>query len=150
MATLDDVDYVARRIRKADDDECLAMSGNLASENIHEAFARSEICWVGLRDAEPVVIFGFLRYSMLSRAGAVWLLGTDEVQAIGVAILKRSRRFVKEMLSHVDRLENWVDARNTVAIRWLQWCGFTLEKSKLAGVANLPFHYFYIEHVRPH
>ena len=39
-------------------------------------------------------------------------------------------------------LVNWVDDRNTCAIRWLKWMGFTIHEPEPYGVANLPFRRF--------
>ncbi len=39
-------------------------------------------------------------------------------------------------------LRNHVDARNSQAIRWLGWLGFTLKPAVPYGVARLPFHPF--------
>lgn len=89
------------------------------------------------------MVFGIVRPSLLSTKGLVWLIGAPEVEDAGLAILKVSRRFVREMAKGFDFIENWVDARNTVSINWLRWCGFTVEEPKPYGVAQLPFHHFY-------
>jgi len=45
-------------------------------------------------------------------------------------------------LAGYSHLENWVDARNTKAINWLRWLGFTVHDPVPFGVAGLPFHRF--------
>lgn len=52
---------------------------------------------------------------------------------------KHSRAYVEEMNRAYNYLENYVDVRNIVSIRWLKWCGFQMEEPEIHGVAQIPF-----------
>ena len=46
------------------------------------------------------------------------------------------------MLATYPLLRNYVDERNTMAIRWLEWLGFEILPVEPFGVEGLPFHPF--------
>jgi len=75
------------------------------------------------------------------------MLGSEELNMprVGNEVGKRSRYYVLEMKRHFQRLENYVDARQKRSIRWLKWCGFTVENPKPWGTLGLPFHQFWME-----
>ena len=77
-----------------------------------------------------------------STMGVPWLLATDELESCARPFLRRSRKAVKEMMNGYSVLRNYVDARNTVAIRWLGWIGFKILPAEPFGADGLPFHPF--------
>jgi hypothetical protein len=42
--------------------------------------------------------------------------------------IRQSRRYVALMQERFPRLENYVHAGNSLSLRWLKWCGFTIDK----------------------
>lgn len=102
-----------------------------------------EHVWTGLIDGEPVCMFGVTPTSLLGRAGTPWMVGTGRLDQHAVALIRHSRGAVRTMRSAYDSMANMVDARNTAAIRWLRWIGFTVaEKAQPFGPDRLPFHRF--------
>jgi hypothetical protein len=53
--------------------------------------------------------------------------------------LEHSRETIHLLRRVYGPLENWVDARNRLAIRWLRWCGFEIEAPAPYGPHELPF-----------
>ena len=99
-------------------------------------------CWCGMADGEPICIFGVSSASPLSRSG-IPVDGRHRTPGpAGFRVLRRSRNVVHDMLSRYDELYNYVDARNTQAIRWLRWLGFTIMDTEPYGLCGLPFHRF--------
>ena len=84
-----------------------------------------------LMNGEPVVIFGCGQ--MPDGAGVPWLVGTDEMERHPVAFYRASRGFIKEMSGMYDYLENYVDVRNKLSVRWLRWAGFVMEEPEALG-----------------
>ena len=145
-ATEELVRQLIGRMREDDQRESLAMSGQPADWCLMHGFKYSDLCWVGLRGDEPVCVFGVRRLSVLSDTGIPWLLGTDAVREVKTTFLALSKPYVQDMLAGYKRLENWVDARNKISIRWLRWCGFNIEAlPKPIGTKGELFHRFWME-----
>lgn len=144
--TTADVTHVAAYMREADRAEVWA-SGRLEPLAALEAsVAISREVWVGRVDDVPVCLFGVGHLSdgtLLGGAvGAPWLLGTNDLPRHAVAFLRRNRPVVAGWRQSYGRLVNCVDARNSVAIRWLRWLGFTIHPAAPWGAFGLPFHRF--------
>jgi hypothetical protein len=90
-----------------------------------EGFEISDPCLtIVAADGEPIGMFGAVPWPDRQVAN-VWLLATEKL----VTVTKR--QFIRECRAWVDGLNakyplltNLVDARNTVHLRWLRWCGF--------------------------
>ena len=128
--------------RPADVAEFLAASGEGPDVVLARAVAISPECWAVLADGQVLGIFGVAPISMLSGRGAPWLVGTPILDRYARGFIRLNREFLPRMLAGYSHLENWVDARNTRAINWLRWLGFTVHDPVPFGVAGLPFHRF--------
>lgn len=143
MATQEHVDFLKTRLRESDVREIDAALGMSGADGLQQAFDASPMCWTGLCDAEPVLIFG-IGTSELNKAGIPWLLASDDMSKVGIDVLRESKFYIRMMLEAYPYLTNFVDARQTVSIRWLAWCGFTIEPAEPWGVQGLPFHRFWM------
>lgn len=141
-ATLDDVADLAPRLREADRDEVWDSHRSTPEEALGRSLRLSTHAWAGLADGRLVCMWGVCPASMLDRIGVPWLLGSDEIETHQIAFLRRNRPMIAEMMETYTVLTNWVDARNTMSMRWLRWMGFTLFPAHPFGVAGLPFHRF--------
>lgn len=94
--------------------------------------------WACLVDGEPVAVFGVTPPALLGGAAMPWLVGSVNLNP---RLLVKPARAILAGWDY-ERLENWVDARNTKAIRWLRWLGFTIHPAEPYGVMGLPFHRF--------
>ena len=138
------VEAMRGRFRAQDDAECRAASGFSADREAMAAVMAPGLRWTAFAGGEPFCVFGVTPKSMLLSTGCPWLLGTDAVLDNWVGVLKLSRGYVKQMLQPFDKLENYVDARNTVSMKWLKWCGFSFDAAEPYGILGLPFHRFYM------
>lgn len=136
-ATVDDARTLV--LRAADREEVEALTGRDPHEVLVESVARSASAWAGLADGTLVCLFGVVPLTPIGVTGVPWLLGSDAVTRYGRPFLRRNRVYLREMLRAFPVLRNVVDARNAVAIRWLQWLGFTLGVPQPMGVRGLPF-----------
>jgi hypothetical protein len=69
--------------------------------------------------------------SLVSDRGAPWLLGTESIRKVRGEFLRQSHAYVNRMHERFPRLENFVHSANRLSIRWLKWCGFTVETQTL-------------------
>lgn len=133
---------LARTMRPADVAEVDASTGVSPLEALLASLVVSRDPMTGLADGRVVCMFGVSTPVVLSTHGYIWLLSSVEVDAHSRAFLRMSHAYVQRARLYYDQLENWVDARHVVAIRWLRWLGFTLYPAEPFGVRGLPFHRF--------
>ncbi len=136
---------MAPHLRLADAAEVYATSGRTAEAALLAALRRSTQAWTCLVDGEPGCMWGVGPLSLVAGRGCPWLLGTVAIEQHPMTFLRQSRAYLRQMLHTYSRLENHVDARNTVSIRWLRWLGFTIEPPAPYGFLQLPFHRFHME-----
>lgn len=148
-------------IRPATREDAIELGGLLRADDAREVYAQSALspldgCLMSFRvssraytarwQGELACMFGVAPMgSILADEAAPWLLGTD-------LIVKRQRTFLRycvprlqELFAGYARLENYVDVRNAVSIKWLGWLGFTIEQDPVPhGPFGRPFRRFYM------
>jgi len=136
---------VARRLREPDLAELEAVHGRGAVDPLRilrQAAALSEAPMAARRaDGEPIALLGCVPVSMLTREAAPWMLGTDRMEEHARATVVLGRRECQGWAARY-RLENWVDARNTTSVRWLERIGFEIHAPAPRGRLGMPFHRF--------
>ncbi|MDR1242719.1 MAG: DUF2833 domain-containing protein [Deltaproteobacteria bacterium] len=124
---------IAADMREADRREVWASHRHSPAQALENALAHADLAWTCLVEEVPAFMWGVSRYgSLISPVGSPWLLGTN---LFFNARRKLHREFLRQCPAYVDRmqecfprLENYVHAQNVLSIRWLKWCGFTLER----------------------
>lgn len=144
-ATVEDCRLLGDTLRQADRDEIAAMSGNHPNLVLLTGVLAGK-AWTAVdrRDGEIILMFG-TGEGQFPGTGRVWMLASDKLEdpAIAFALGRNSREWVSRMNEDYPALYNFVDARNAVHIRWLQWCGFTfINKHERFGAARVPFYEF--------
>ncbi|RAU21077.1 hypothetical protein CU669_15080 [Paramagnetospirillum kuznetsovii] len=137
------IPYIVVGMREADRDEVWASSHALPIDALERSLSASTMAWTGMVDGIPVCMFGVAPRSLLDgRVGAPWMLGTYEVERHSKAFLRRNKAYVAQMLEAYPVLENHVDVRHGISIKWLQWLGFTIGPVAPHGPDDMPFHKF--------
>lgn len=98
-----------------------------------------------LFDGVPACVFGCNPGSLLGGQATPWMIGTPLLERYPLAFLRRSRPVVADWAARYTALRNHVDARNTLAVAWLRWLGFSIGEPEPYGVDQLPFHPFSME-----
>lgn len=140
--TKDHIEELATTMRQADKDEVWAAGNRSPKEALTRAVDASEWSVTGLANDKVIVIFGALRPSLMSNKAAPWALVSDNVVDYVPMFLKLSKLFISRLYSEYDVLYNYVDVRNTAAIRWLKWLKFDLSPPIPYGADQLLFHPF--------
>jgi hypothetical protein len=140
----EDVEAIAGDPRAADVAELWACGRVTPAQALAFGFRHGgEYTWTGVVDGQPVCMFGVTPVSLLGRSGTPWMVGTRRLDRHALSLIRHSHEAVRLMRSAYDSMANVVDARNTAAIRWLRWIGFTVEdKTTIYGPDRLPFHRF--------
>ncbi len=132
-----DIPVILPIIRQADRDEIegalqIDLSTAIA-DGLSDCCKASKI----VVDGHVVAIFGDSPHD--GRTGIPWLISTIHVERYPRAFLQVCKPEVAEMLTRHESLLNFVDVRNTVAIRWLEWLGFTFGEPVGYGPLGMPF-----------
>lgn len=134
---------LAPRVRFEDRDELWAAAKMEPLEAILSSMqASSNTCATLMIDGTPACIFGC---SYADGVGTPWMIGSDLLVHHAKTFLQLCPTWVEKMRQGVIKLENYVDARNVVAIRWLKRLGFKFDEAAPYGPLNLPFHRFTME-----
>lgn len=86
-------------------------------------------------------MFGVSPHPEAPEFGVVWLLAAPELLKFRTQFLRESKAWVEELGRGYAVIGNACDERNTDAIRWLKWLGFTFYESR--PVADTQFLSFY-------
>lgn len=136
----EDVAPIAACARQADIDEMLACAGATVAQCLDAGLAQSLRAWVIESDGLPLAAAGDTLGGI--GIGVPWMVTTTHIDSNPRGFLRASKALMGEMLQRHYRLVNYVDARNTAAIRWLEWLGVTMGPGVPYGVAGLPFRQF--------
>ena len=148
VATLEEVHYLSTRLRQEDIDECKAHSNSkpldaltIGVQNSHLPFA------VYNNKHNPVFIVGVIPQG--KNLGMIWLLSSPEINNMPLTFLRHCKKVLECYNQTFPVLYNYIDARNTLHLKWLKWLGFQFIKvHQNFGYEQIKFIEF-IRYVRP-
>ena len=117
---------IAAHLRQADIDEINALNGLSPALAVAYSIAYSERGAAVSIDGVLSAVFGVAH-------GVIWLVATDEISKHPVAFFRVSRRIFNDICNGYSKLENWVDARHSLSLRWLKWLGFNISTPFTVG-----------------
>ena len=141
--TADHAAQLAATMREADVREIWASGRLVPDQALKLSMLASRDTSVGLVNGAVACMFGIAQPTVLSDVGYPWLLGSDLIVEHARSFLRLSRAWVQERREGYSALANFVDVRNTEAVRWLKWLGFKMDEPVPFGPDQLPFHPFY-------
>lgn len=121
-----DVVRIAKNMREIDRRECEAM-GVRPKAALHISRKASTWSLTALYDGEPVAMFGVTGQSVVDGVGSPWMLATDGAKLGAKAVALMGPDLVQAMHDDWPHLWNRVAAENRIAIRLLEYLGFTVE-----------------------
>lgn len=133
---------LAADARACDVDELWASHRATPAECMRIGLRYSDEVLTGIVNGTPVCMFGVTPRTLLAGGGIPWMVAANSIRGHSITFLRRCRPVVKLWAAAYGRLENYVDARNTTAIRWLRWIGFTVYDAVPMGPDARPFHRF--------
>ena len=141
LATIQDAHSLAKDLRPEDEAEIRAMSGQEPLRALLHGIQFSDVpLAIQDDDGTTIGLFGVVTTQQKPRVGAVWLLASPKLLKYSRRLARESRRWVQTLQQNYDVLFNLVDERNTIHIRWIQWCGFTfVNRHPTLGAEQRPF-----------
>ena len=135
LATLEDIKYLAPRLRYEDKREILSSAGMFPYDALYYSYLKSNVVFTIVnKEKEPVGLFG------VTVNGGIWLLATDKLKDLQYYFLNEIKKVIDFLNSKYKILWNFVDSRNSLHIKWLKWCGFKFINKRKYGVLNEPFY----------
>jgi hypothetical protein len=116
---------IATRMRDIDRMECAAVCHS-PKDALRQGLMTSSVVWTALIDGRPEAMFGAVPISEINGKARIWLLMTDKAAEQQVALVRLGWKFTMACHVHYPILENYVHARNDVAIRWLSRLGYAV------------------------
>lgn len=143
----DDVRSLGPRLRRADRAEVIArgMDPELALESSWEsstqryAMIRSDGTCIGICGVGPA---HHMSQNLGMSVGCVWMLGSNDLRLVRYSFLRQCKEWVDTLGRNYDILWNWVDARNALHLKWLEWLGFKIIGTAPIGQSGELFHQF--------
>lgn len=139
----EDVLRLAPKVRQQDVRELQAAAGYEPLLALHLSYTSSdESHTIIAPDGEVVGMFGVCPTND-PLLGVPWLLASDRLPEVSREFIPQSLDWVNQVNSKYPVLCNYVDKRNTVAIRWLKWLGFEFVRLiEDYGYEQKPFYEF--------
>jgi|TARA_R110002126_G_scaffold62497_6_gene160926 hypothetical protein len=131
---------MAPNLRKQDANEIMASSGKEPFDALWESYDKSVECFTIIHEDGDVV--GMFGVSYCGHFASPWLLGTDKLTETKRVMLPVAAKWVEEKVDQYSLLLNYVDADNTVSMKWLKSLGFKFIKLLDYGVGQKPFYQF--------
>lgn len=141
QATLSDAAEMAPHMRRADADEVFASGGYSPQAALEDAILMSGgNAWTVRLDGEIMGIWGVVVKSVLTGEVIPWLLTSSVVDRHPKTFYKICKNAVWALRHMYDSMENRIDARHEMAIRWAKRLGFRVEPRPSAfGAFGAPF-----------
>ena len=118
------LETIAANLRQSDVEEVKASSALPPRDALFASHALSTHAYVvHSQEGGPIAVFGAAPHP-LPGVGIVWMLGTDGIRGEAYSIAKQTRPYLDELNAAYPILWNFIDARNSVSMRWLRWGGF--------------------------
>lgn len=140
-----DIDMLVANMREHDIQEVNAATRMGIENAVKTSVNLSTYSKTGLVNDELVCIWGVCPISLLSSSGSPWMLGTDLIKQKQRIFLRRSKPWLDDIRKDYRYLENFVDERNVMSIKWLKWLGFEMDEAEPYGIHGEPFHKFTME-----
>nr|WP_294850037.1 hypothetical protein [uncultured Sphingomonas sp.] len=126
-------DQLTPKLRRCDLDEIEAMAGTTAERALKDSLAISSHSYAITSQGGGVIAMFGAAPSPLPGVGIVWMLGSDDIQTEALGIARRTRRYFNELNEPYPILWNYIDDRNKVSMKWLEWGGFKLVRETHFG-----------------
>ena len=133
---------LATTMRQADRDEIYAAEGKTPFQGLTDANKVSRDTFTATARGHVLCSFGVIPLTKVGGIASPWFLSSEYLPEHPRALLCYSRDAITHWRKEYDLLVNFVDARYTMSIRWLEKIGFTIHPAEPYGFLQLPFHMF--------
>lgn len=143
-STVFDIPHLATDMRPEDIAEVKAYSGLCPLMALSLAIVSSKKCFTIVNDKDEVCgMYGIVQDPMYHESAKIWMLASPKILLERSSFIRQCRSYIDAIQEDYKLLYNYVDERNTVHIRWLEWCGFRIiNRCENFGAQGKPFLHF--------
>lgn len=142
-ARLQDVSQLEDKLRVSDVAEIWASDHVNPKYALFESYHNSTHCFT-IENGSPIAMFGVVPDSRTHDVATVWLLAADTFSELSGRVAKHSKNMVEYLLTQYSLLENFVDANNKDAVKFLEFLKADISEPIEYGVEGKLFRYFCI------
>lgn len=81
-------------------------------------------------DNEVILMCGVSECPYNPEMGVIWMLASPKIHEHSREILRLSKETIEVLSTEYKAVYNLVHKDNKTSIRWLEWCGFTVDKTE--------------------
>jgi len=148
-SNIHDVEFIAKNLRRADQEEITAATGLDAFSSLARGFYRGILTFTAFRAGVPIGLFGTSSVLPVEgeRVAWIWMVGTDQLTVNPKELMQISKEWLPVLSLQADAMMNYVDSRNTKHINWLKHLGFSVDEEESVFLHNpeVPFFPFTLE-----
>lgn len=142
-AKIEDCRELAENMRQAEIDEVMTSGAKSAYQAVKSSFDLSSFSTSLFYKDKIVLMFGVVPVNFLGSKAKVWMLTSNEIGNINVkTFLKASKYWINRLLLIYPTLYNFVDARHTKSVKWLEVCGAYIDFENPVKCNEVAFYYF--------
>lgn len=125
QATVWDAGILSPQLRPTDIRELEAASGLPVAEELRRSVSTSKQAWVATDGEKILAMFGVSTFHDASPThGVIWFVASTAIESHRKTLVRYSRHWLESLAHEYECVLNFVDARNQVSLRWLEWLGF--------------------------
>lgn len=129
-----DAEWISTRLRPEDKAEVETITGLPATEVVPFSFDLSSEAYTFrlasgrlAAQKDPAVLFGVCDDPTSPGKGVMWLVATPEITLAPLSVLRECRYWCEHFRRRYQGgLQNLIDTRNDLHVRWLKLLGFTM------------------------
>tara|TARA_B100001093_G_scaffold508707_1_gene571411 strand:- start:384 stop:845 length:462 start_codon:yes stop_codon:yes gene_type:complete len=100
---------------------------------------------IDLKTNEVVLMYGVCDSIDDPNTGVIWMLASPSIHKHKKDVYKLSKPTIDDLSKPYKTVYNFVHKDNKTSIRWLEWAGFTVDKSKVFDQGGEDFYLLFKE-----
>lgn len=120
---------LAPRLRAIDNLEVECLGQTPEASLLNSFTLPNTVVLSGVADKEIIFMCGVSDFPENPEMGVIWMLASPNIHNHRKGVLKLSKPTIDKLSKPYKAVYNLVHKDNKTSIRWLEWCGFTVDKT---------------------
>ena len=120
---------LAPRLRAIDNLEVECVGSTPEASLLKSFTLPNTVVLSGIADDEVIFMCGVSDFPDNPEMGVIWMLASPNIRTHRKCVLKLSKPTIDKLSKPYKAVYNLVHKDNKTSIRWVEWCGFTVDKT---------------------